>query len=422
MKKYILILFSIFLLTIKPLLVLADSGTPPPLPGSVSLDVSESKEKEVSYWHKFLNLIGLGNGELEEEKPAKKEVIEEVTNKQKKNIDLQQELAESSEILEIRRPAQAINIFDAEENNDDELKLPEGFEFDEEDLAQEEELGLENIDEEFADNSVPEEKLPILEFSPENADIADKNNDDNKKEKLEFPFAKDVMDQQIESSPESKVAKYRKELQKRLNKANNLPQIPKEEMIKNNDDELIPNNIGAMKQNLDSTQLKFVTDEAQVLQLPNDDIVLGEITNEAYLSLIDFSSYVPIFWANYEIVKNEPSRLAINSFIKTYDDDFIKPTKEESYGAFEEAIAAIEQNQIYKLINLLDYYPILQFTDKRGNNLLHISAMYDNYLAAKFVLTRGIYMSKRNDQFLAPIDIARARNNTQIVKLIELAK
>ena len=53
-------------------------------------------------------------------------------------------------------------------------------------------------------------------------------------------------------------------------------------------------------------QLQFVNNEAQVLILPNDDVVLGELTESARINDMDLYLYIKKFWENYNRIKREP--------------------------------------------------------------------------------------------------------------------
>ena len=72
----------------------------------------------------------------------------------------------------------------------------------------------------------------------------------------------------------------------------------------------------------DDVQMEFVKNEAQVLILPDDDIVLGDPTEKAMLEQMDFTSYIEIFWNKYYDFVREPQRLKMEKFIKDYDKNF----------------------------------------------------------------------------------------------------
>ncbi|HJK86542.1 MAG TPA: hypothetical protein QKA08_02070 [Candidatus Megaira endosymbiont of Nemacystus decipiens] len=67
---------------------------------------------------------------------------------------------------------------------------------------------------------------------------------------------------------------------------------------------------------------KFISDEIQVLLLPNDDVVLGEVTRKARLAQMSFADYIRVFWQKYDkLVRQEETR-AIKDFIDSYDETF----------------------------------------------------------------------------------------------------
>ena len=69
-------------------------------------------------------------------------------------------------------------------------------------------------------------------------------------------------------------------------------------------------------------EIRNPLNEAQVLILPNDDIVLGVLVDEAKLEQMDFRSYIDKFWENYNKLKREPRRLEIERFVENYDELF----------------------------------------------------------------------------------------------------
>lgn len=209
------------------------------------------------------------------------------------------------------------------------------------------------------------------------------------------------------------VKTYRQHLQDRLNKTQKLPEISKEDL----------NPVPATEE-ANPDQTKFVNDEAQVLILPNDEVVLGEVTKESQLDLMDLNSYLKIFWNNYNSIKNEPARQAINNFIENYDANFNKPgasVKNENMDALSEAFKAVDKNNIYDLINLLDGYPIIQLVDCDGNTLLHKAVYKNNYSAVKFLIMKGIDLSIKNNQGVTALEIAISQNMPEIETLLRSA-
>ena len=225
-----------------------------------------------------------------------------------------------------------------------------------------------------------------------------------------------TQDSEAQSSQNSEalnVKTYRQHLQDRLNKTQKLPEISKEDL-----------NPVPTTEEANPDQTKFVNDEAQVLILPNDEVVLGEVTKESQLDLMDLNSYLKIFWSNYNSIKNEPARQAINNFIENYDANFNKPgasVKSENMDALSEAFKAVDKNNIYDLINLLDGYPIIQLVDCDGNTLLHKAVYKNNYSAVKFLIMKGIDLSIKNNQGVTALEIAVLQNRPEIETLLRSA-
>ena len=226
-------------------------------------------------------------------------------------------------------------------------------------------------------------------------------------------LTQDSVAQSSQNSEALNVKTYRQHLQDWLNKTQKLPEISKEDL----------NPVPATEE-ANPDQTKFVNDEAQVLILPNDEVVLGEVTKESQLDLMDLNSYLKIFWNNYNSIKNEPARQAINNFIENYDANFNKPgasVKSENMDALSEAFKAVDKNNIYDLINLLDGYPIIQLVDCDGNTLLHKAVYKNNYSAVKFLIMKGIDLSIKNNQGVTALEIAVLQNRPEIETLLRSA-
>ncbi|MBN8511704.1 MAG: hypothetical protein J0L79_01550 [Rickettsiales bacterium] len=114
---------------------------------------------------------------------------------------------------------------------------------------------------------------------------------------------------------DSLVSKYTKQVQNSKS-IKELPKITSDEIEKS--DKL---NSASDEKVDDSKQLKFIEDEAKVLSIPNDDVVLGELTDEAKLEQVDFREYVIKFWEFYNNLAREPRRKEIDNFIQKFDDN-----------------------------------------------------------------------------------------------------
>ncbi len=114
---------------------------------------------------------------------------------------------------------------------------------------------------------------------------------------------------------DSLVSKYTKQVQNSKS-IKELPKITSDEIEKSDKSN------GAPDEKADNgKQVKFIEDEAKVLSIPNDDIVLGELTNEAKLEQVDFREYVIKFWEFYNTLAREPKRKEIDNFIQRFDDN-----------------------------------------------------------------------------------------------------
>lgn len=117
---------------------------------------------------------------------------------------------------------------------------------------------------------------------------------------------------------ESSIEKFTRVFTNKKSKEIELPKITEEDYNSNEDD----SSVRRSSVELDSTQLQFVNNEAQVLILPNDDVVLGELTESARINDMDLYLYIKKFWENYNRIKREPQREVIERFIEEYDENF----------------------------------------------------------------------------------------------------
>ncbi|MCX4079409.1 hypothetical protein N7280_01940 [Rickettsia rhipicephali] len=170
---------------------------------------------------------------------------------------------------------------------------------------------------------------------------------------------------------------------------------------------------------------KFVKDETQMLFLPDDDIVLGKLTEQATLEQMDMYAYIELFQKQEEWIASAERRKVVESFIK-YDNDINK--KKDIYAnlsycsAVENAFRAVDSNNLFGLRALLDVYPILQEKGRSGEALLTAAIYNDNYYLAKFLVIRGIKISTLNNECQYPLDIALAQGNANIACMLIKAK
>lgn len=166
---------------------------------------------------------------------------------------------------------------------------------------------------------------------------------------------------------------------------------------------------------------QFINNETQMLLLPNDDIVLGNLTDEAKIEQQDMSSFINEFKQVYDRDKRKNQRQKIDNFIKNYSSNFrtlyIMPCN-----VMNMAFDTIRKNDLSSLRGLLDNYPILQRKGEGNNTLLHIAAEQNNYYIAKFLLIRGIHVNPLNDECKTALDIVRRECNGNIACLIKKRK
>ncbi|WP_342278313.1 palindromic element RPE1 domain-containing protein [Candidatus Tisiphia endosymbiont of Myopa tessellatipennis] len=202
---------------------------------------------------------------------------------------------------------------------------------------------------------------------------------------------------------------------------------------------------------------EFVQDETQMLLLPNDDVVLGELTEEARLEQMDMYSFIQMFKKIYDSDNRKQQRKMIDNFIRflsklayaegfegdaeprpaaysnvredsstaltykspaevefrkksidNYDSDFHTTIVSD---ATDRAFEAVRKNNLFVLRVLLDNYPIIQ---RRGNDnytLLHEAAETNNYYIAKLLIMRGINIKATNYHCRTALDISDEQNN-----------
>lgn len=122
----------------------------------------------------------------------------------------------------------------------------------------------------------------------------------------------DAKSDETSTKEDSLVSKYTKQVQNSKS-IKELPKITSDEIEKSDS--------SSEEKVDDGKQLKFIEDEAKVLSIPNDDVVLGELTNEAKLEQVDFREYVIKFWEFYNTLAREPKRKEIDNFIQKFDDN-----------------------------------------------------------------------------------------------------
>ncbi|MCC8371598.1 MAG: hypothetical protein LN568_02420 [Rickettsia endosymbiont of Pseudomimeciton antennatum] len=154
----------------------------------------------------------------------------------------------------------------------------------------------------------------------------------------------------------------------------------------------------------------FIEDEKQMLFLPDDDIVLGKLTEEARLNQMAMYAFIQIFKRIYDSEHRENQRKIINRFIDNYNRD-VHITNSIVNDATDRAFEAVRKNNLFTLRAFLDNYSIIQ---KRGDDnytLLHEAAETGNYYMAKFLIMRGINIKATDYHYRTALEISDEQNN-----------
>ena len=167
----------------------------------------------------------------------------------------------------------------------------------------------------------------------------------------------------------------------------------------------------------------FVSDEAKILLLPNDDIILGKLSEQARIEQMEMHPYLKLFQESLDKARRADQETAIDNFIINYDWDSINNSKKDANEQqIDEAFAAIRKDNLFSLRALLDNYHLSQVIDQNGDTLLHASAWMDNYSLTKFLIMRGFNLTVFDFDQNTPLTLAEKEQNTDIVNLLRKAQ
>jgi hypothetical protein len=223
-----------------------------------------------------------------------------------------------------------------------------------------------------------------------------------------------------EEGNKSIIDKYKTQLDTRKSAPQQVEQIAENELVIDN------SHIGKFTEetaaDVDGDTLQFVNNEAQVLLLPDDDVVEGKLTQEAKLNMMDLRSYIQLFWSKYDQAKRAYAAYKVNKFIDEYEDEpRVDYSSKDVIEALDNAFKAVDSGNTDSLISLLNAYPILHLTGPGGNNLLHEASYVGNYTAAKLLVLKGVNLQAKNAKKQTAMDIAKSANNKDIVDLLKSA-
>jgi hypothetical protein len=190
----------------------------------------------------------------------------------------------------------------------------------------------------------------------------------------------------------------------------------------------------------DSEVDKFVENELIMLQLKEDeDVILGQLTENARIDAMDFNSYVELFWKNIYKEKGLSQKQKIDKFLNDYDNKFygygilpfIEPkdynNPNNELPLYEDdlqqaAINAAASGDLESLRVWIDNYPLLNIYDDEGNNLLAIAVLNGHGNIVKYLLEKGIEYRNKNKNNETALDIALSEGNNYIIKLLRSAE
>lgn len=197
-----------------------------------------------------------------------------------------------------------------------------------------------------------------------------------------------------------------------------IKQPPVEAQFMNKPSELndLANNLGTSPE-----QAKFINDESKMLLLPDDDIVLGRIAEDAIIEEMNFEDYLRLFAKSEQWYHDANRRESINHFVSNYDKNFnstpVMSNEEVGYNAFW----AAANDNLFALRALADNFSVLDKIDDNGNSLVHTAAFYNNERIVEFLVMKGANISKRNFMWKTALDIATSESDEKIIRILRKA-
>jgi hypothetical protein len=282
----------------------------PKIPDNLAEAKNNSAKEAIEPTTQELIIPQLSEGDESKEKaPLEKDAAKEAIEPTTQELSIPQ-LSEADEGKE-KAPLEKDAAKEAMEPTTQELSIPQLSEADEgkEKAALKNDATKEAIEPKIEE--MPAVKLELPTHKPEESTANSPN--------ITVPEYADAAKQPNEE--EVAISKYKKAFEAKSSKPVVVPKLSENELSLDNKSKQVDLKAADLEA-FDTKQLQFVNNEAQVLILPNDDIVLGMLVDEAKLDQIDFRSYIDRFWDNYNRLKREPKRLEIERFIDNYDELF----------------------------------------------------------------------------------------------------
>ena len=173
---------------------------------------------------------------------------------------------------------------------------------------------------------------------------------------------------------------------------------------------------------VDKDLAQFINEEIQILAMPDDDVVLGHVTNEYKFSHMGYSQYLSLYQRYRESIMRLPQFQANELFLDSHRkiDGHDTPILSDRY-LFSLALRYIEYNKLDDMRVLANNYKILGFVDNHGNSLLHLAAVADDVYLTKWLIMRGVNVNAINDDSISAKDIAEYEQYWGVFNLLESA-
>jgi hypothetical protein len=188
----------------------------------------------------------------------------------------------------------------------------------------------------------------------------------------------------------------------------------------------------------DPSEDLFLKRELKVFTLPNDDVVLGELTKEAEMENMDFPSYARLSQKTIEKEESKEKKAKTEKFIKNsktktqkkLDPDSVKmmmdnnpefslsfSTDEVNYLTF----FATKNGDLELLRLMIDNYYSLDIIDEDGNSLLLIAIINKQEKIVSYLLRKGINPNISNKDNQTALSLAAKNHNHNIIKMLKEA-
>lgn len=171
---------------------------------------------------------------------------------------------------------------------------------------------------------------------------------------------------------------------------------------------------------------EFANNELIMLEHRDDDIVLGESTEETKDFSMTGRQYVKVFWKDYHqnSPDNQMDREGIQEFVSNrhkyyvrYYDPLTSKKNMKASVFFETS-----KDNVSNARAIIDNYDFLQAIDDNGDSLLNVSVMSNNYYMSKFLLHRGSKLNVENYDEIDTFDLVEILGSENIANLLNRAK